>query len=221
MTHKLALCLALVLTTVTGSAQAAAPAAAPVATATASANAEPVDLDVALAGGDLGAARSLAEAERKARPSAASWAAEAEVCERQADLACARTARAQQRDLMQAGSPERAAVEAKLAALEDMSRGTVEDEPASTHRGELDQARSSRELALRPAPKVDRPPLKKPPPRERIVKKWYFWVTMIAIAASGAAITAIAVKAAADEQPDDLTPSGGRIRLDQGFGIRF
>ena len=50
---------------------------------------------------------------------------------------------------------------------------------------------------------------------------WYFWVAMIAIAASGAAITAIAVKAVADEQPDELTPSGGRIRFDQGFGIRF
>lgn len=207
----LALCLALAGSSASARASAPEPAA-------------PVSVDAALASGDLGAARSQAEAARKADPSAASWAAEAAVCERQADLECARTARARQRDLAPAGSPERAEAADKLAALEDMSRGTVEDEPASTHRDELDRARSSRELALRPAPRLDRAPGKAPPPRERIVKKWYFWVTILAIAASGAAITAIAVKAAQDERPDDLTPTGGRIRLgplDQGFGVRF
>ena len=60
--------------------------------------------------------------------------------------------------------------------------------------------------------------------RERIVKKWYFWVTILAIAASGAAITGIAIKAANDERKDSLDPSAGRVRLgplDQGFGLRF
>lgn len=206
---RLALGLALVCSSATARASAPTPAA------------EPVGVDAALATGDLAAARTQAEAARKASPGAATWAVEAEVCERQGDLACARTARAQQRDLAAANSPERAAAAAKLAALEDMSRGTVEDEPASTHRAALDRARTDRELAVRPAPKIDRAPVKAPPPRERIVKKWYFWVTVLAIAASGAAITAIAVKAAKDEQPDDLSPSAGRVRLDQGFGVRF
>ncbi len=51
--------------------------------------------------------------------------------------------------------------------------------------------------------------------------KWYFWVTILAIAASGAAITGIAVKAANDERPDSLDNSAGPVRLDQGFGLRF
>lgn len=184
--------------------------------------AEPVSVEAALAGGDLTAARSQAEAARKAAPSAASWGLEAEVCERQEDLVCARAARTQQRDLLGEDSPERAAVDARLAALEDMSRGTVADEPASTRRAELDQARRDRELALLPKPKVDRPNPAPPAPKEKIARKWYFWVTILAIAASGAAITAFAVKAAKDDRPDDLDNSAGRVRLpEQGFGLRF
>jgi hypothetical protein len=176
------------------------------------------------AGGDLSAAREQAEAARKASPSARTWAAEARVCERQGDLACARTARGQQRALARDGSPERAEAEARLAELEDMSRGTVADEPASTRRAELDAQRSARDLVKPPAPLLDRAPVQPPPPRERIVKKWYFWVTILAIAASGAAITGIAIKAANDERKDSLDPSAGRVRLgplDQGFGLRF
>ena len=128
--------------------------------------------------------------------------------------------------MLHLGDAERAAVVARLAALEDMSRGTVVDEPASTKRAGLDQARRDRELALLPKPKVDRPkPVAPPAPKEKIAKKWYFWVTLLAIAASGAAITAFAVKAAKDDRPDDLDASAGRVRLmgppDQGFGLRF
>jgi hypothetical protein len=185
--------------------------------------AEPVSVEAALASGDLSAARSQAEAARKASPSAASWGLLAEVCEQQEDLACARAARTQQRDLLGKDSPERTAVEARLAALEDMSRGTVADEPASTQRAGLDQARRDRELALLPKPKVDRPKPVPPAPKEKVAKKWYFWVAILAIAASGAAITAFAVKAAKDDRPDDLDASAGRVRLpmDQGFGLRF
>jgi hypothetical protein len=154
-----------------GASASAAGAANAGASAPATAPAEPASVDAALASGDLAAARSQAEAASKADPGVATWAALAAVCERQADLECARTARARQRDAAPANSPERAEAAAKLAALEDMSRGTVEDEPASTHRAELDRARTSRELALRPAPQIDRPPGKAPPPRERIVKK--------------------------------------------------
>jgi hypothetical protein len=182
---------------------------------------EPVSIDAALAAGDLSAAREQAEAARKASPSVSTWAAEAEVCERQGDLACARAARTEQRALAPEGSPERAAAEARLAALADMSRGTATDEPASTKRAELDEQRAAREF-VKPPPKLDKAPVKAPP-RERIVKKWYFWVTILAIAASGAAITGIAIKAANDERKDSLDASAGRVRLplDQGFGLRF
>ncbi len=213
MTSKLCslvVCLALGLGS--GATRAAAPTS----------EAAPSSVEGALASGDLTAARSLAESAREASPSAASWGVLAEVCERQEDLVCARVARTQQRDLAAKGSAEREAATVKLAALEDMSRGTVADEPASTRRAALDQARADRELALLPKPKVDKPKPAPPPPKEKIVKKWYFWVTILAIAASGAAITAFAVKAAKDDQPDDLDTSAGRVRLmDQGFGLRF
>ena len=87
-------------------------------------------------------------------------------------------------------------------------------------RAELDAQRSARDLVKPPPPRLGKAPVK-PPPRERIVKKWSFGVTSLAIAASGAAITGIAIKAANDERKDSLDPSAGRVRLDQGFGIRF
>lgn len=218
-----ALTLGLVLALVGGSSSARAAGGSPlvfgVAAARSYAGAEPASVKEALEDGDLSAARQLAEAARKAKPDVETWAVEAEVCERQGDLACARAARAQQRTLAPEGSPERAAAEARLAALEDMSRGTASDEPASTRRAELDARRSALEV-VPPPPKVDTAPVKAPP-RERIVKKWYFWVTVLAIAASGAAITGIAIKAANDERKDSLDASAGRVRLDQGFGIRF
>jgi hypothetical protein len=217
----LGLVLALVFT---GGAAQAGPAAAGSGSAmpVADAASEPASVDAALVAGDLSAAREQAEAARKASPSVRTWAAEADVCERQGDLACARAARAEQRALAPEGSPERAAAEARLAALADMSRGTAADEPASTKRAELDAERSARDLVKPPAPKLDQAPVKAPP-RERIVKKWYFWVTILAIAASGAAITGIAIKAANDERKDSLDASAGRVRLplDHGFGIRF
>nr|WP_276603403.1 serine/threonine-protein kinase [Nannocystis pusilla] len=62
---------------------AAAPGAPPEAPAT---------VDAALAAGDLGTARALAEKAREADPSAENWRREAEVCQRLADYACARAA---------------------------------------------------------------------------------------------------------------------------------
>jgi hypothetical protein len=73
-------------------------------------------------------------------------------------------------------------------------------------------------VTVAPAPTVDKKPA--PVKHERIIKKWYFWVTVIAIAASGAAITAIAVDAARDEQKG-VQPSAAPVRLEQGFGLRF
>jgi hypothetical protein len=174
---------------------------------------------VAAAAEDLSAERAEAEAARKQAPGVATWGREAEVCERLADYACARAAWTEQRALTAAGSPERAAADEKLARLGDLSRGTVADEPASTRRAENDRARQKPLVTVAPAPTVDKKPA--PVKHERIVKKWYFWVTVIAIAASGAAITAIAVDAAKDEQKGaQPVTSAGSVRL-EGFGLRF
>jgi hypothetical protein len=168
---------------------------------------------------DLTTARAEAEAARKQTPSAATWGHEAEVCQRMADYACEREARTQQRALAAAGTPERAVAEARLKELGELSRGTVADEPTSTRRAENDRAREPVRAA--PAPVSDRKP--KPPPAkpERIVKKWYFWVTIIAIAASGAAITAIAVDAARDEQKGVQPVTSAGTLGPQSFGLRF
>ncbi|WP_434415366.1 hypothetical protein [Nannocystis pusilla] len=190
---------------------AAAPGAPPEAPAT---------VDAALAAGDLGTARALAEKAREADPSAENWRREAEVCERLADYACARAAWKGHVAALPAGA-EREAGEARLAALEDMSRGTVADEAASTHRAALDKARADKDASLRPKPAVAEGPKPAPPKRERIVKKWYFWVTTIAIAAAAGAITGIAIQAARDERADDLD-EGARLRFQpEGLGLRF
>lgn len=179
---------------------------------------EPATVDAALASGDLSAARSLAETTRKQAPTAEHWRAEAEVCERLADHACARTAWEGHLAALPA-SEDRKPGEAALARLEEASRGTVADEPASTHRAALDRARAEREAALLPKPAPADAPKPMPPRRERIVKKWYFWVTTLAIAAAAGAITGIAIKAARDEQPDVLDAK--RALLPGGLGLRF
>lgn len=178
--------------------------------------------DAAAGATDLSAARAEAEAARKAAPSAATWAREAEACERLADLACAREARAQQKALAPEGSKERAEAEKKLAVLGDMSRGTVGDEPASTRRAENDRRREKPvPKIIKPAPTVDKPVAQVK--HEPIIKKWYFWVTVIAIAASGAAITAIAVDSARDEQKGaaPITEPARASLGPGGFGLRF
>ena len=45
-------------------------------------------------------------------------------------------------------------------------------------------------------------------PKQSIVRKWYFWVAVVAIAASVGAVTGIAVKAARDDKPDALDRRG-------------
>lgn len=181
---------------------------------------EPATIEAALSAGDLASARSLVEAARIADPSPALWQREAELCTRLADLACARAAWQGHLAALPKGA-DRGPGEAGLAAIEEMSRGTVGDEPTSTHRAELDAARAAREAALLPKPAIsDAPPPKPAPRRERIVTKWYFWVTTLAIAAAAGAITGIAIQAARDEQPDALDQARS-VAPPQGLGLRF
>ena len=180
----------------------------------------PRSVESALAAGDLATARTLAEEARRADPSLANWRREAEVCGRLADYACARAA--WQGYLKIAPEGERGEAQASLAELDDLSRGTVGDEPASDHREALDRQRAAREAALKPAPAAKEPPRPAPAKRERIVKKWYFWVSMVAIAAAAGAITGIAVQAARDEQADDLERAPVPVPPPpQGLGLRF
>lgn len=183
--------------------------------------AAPATVDAALAAGDLTTARALAEEARKAEPSADNWRREAEVCARQADLACARAAWEGHLQALPAGS-DRAAAEGELAAIEELSRGTVEGEGPAVRREALDRARADKLAALRPRPASKDAVKPTTPRREPIVRKWYFWVTMVAITAAAGAITGIAVQAARDEQADDLD-EGARLSVPppQPLGLRF
>jgi hypothetical protein len=155
--------------------------------------------------GDLTTARDRATAAREADPTADNWLREAEVLDEMGDLAGAIAAYKGHLGALPEGASDqdRARVEERIRVLEERSRGSVEDEPDSTHRERLDQERADRIAAARPKPKK-RPLPPTDPKDDKIIRKWYFWVSLAAIAASGAAITAIAIKAATDDQPDAL-----------------
>ena len=187
---------------------------------------EPASAAEALEVGDLTAAQELATAARKADPTAARWAEEAATHERAGDLRRALKAWRGHRAALPAGAEaERAAADATIAALEERSRGAQEDEPASTQREALDQAREERLAALRPKPPPAEPVKPPPAPRERVITKWYFWLTVAAIAASAGAITGIAIQAAREEQKDDLSVGaagrGGIGPAPGGLQLRF
>ncbi|MCA9651894.1 MAG: hypothetical protein H6712_28690 [Myxococcales bacterium] len=164
--------------------------------------AEPQTIDDALEAGDLTRAQELATEARKAEPTAATWQREGEVLEQSGEY---RRAAEAYRGAKKAAGEDAEAVAAAdegLVRVRAASRGTVADEPESTHRKELDER-----WAPKPKPKAEPTPEPKPldgPKPDRIVTKWYFWVTVGAIVASAAAVTAIAIRAAKDDQPDAL-----------------
>ncbi|MCA9719374.1 MAG: hypothetical protein KC468_32195, partial [Myxococcales bacterium] len=178
--------------------------------------------------GDLTTAREQATAAREAAPTPENWRREAETCEQLRDYACALAAwRGHLEALPEDAGASRRAAEHRVEALEEESRGAVASEPPSSHRERLDQDRADRVAAANPPPPRPAP---KPEPERladvQIHKKWYFWVTIVAFAASAAAITGIAVKAALDEQPDDLDTANASARgplpsAPPGLGFRF
>lgn len=166
-------------------------------------SAEPTTVEEALEAGDLTTAKALARQVREAEPTAAHWLREAEVLERAGEHTAAAKA---YRGARKAAGDDQAAVAAAeegLARVKARSRGTVPDEPASTHREELDP-RWEPPKPKQPEPTPEPEPEPLPPEGDRIVTKWYFWVTVGAIAASAAAVTAIAIKATRDDEPDAL-----------------
>ncbi len=162
-----------------------------------------VTAEDAAASGDLTTMREQAKAATKADPSPANHHREGQLAEQAGDGAAALSAYeaelAATRD-----AAARKSVQADITRVKEAMRGRVADEPASTHRKELDKrwgtakepgkAKGATPIAVDPGPQK----------KEKIVKKWYFWVAVIAIAASAAAVTGIAVTAAKDDKPDSL-----------------
>lgn len=152
---------------------------------------------------DLTAEREAAAARRTADPSPANWRAEGQLAERAGDWGGASDAYEQALSRMDPQDPMRAAVQEDLARVHERERGVVADEGKSTHRDELDRTWKQPEPT-----KTTRAPTQQLPAQapkdDRIVKKWYFWVTIGAIVASAAAVTGIAIKAARDDKPDAL-----------------
>jgi hypothetical protein len=175
----------------------------------------------ALQAGDLTTARELAVARSEADPSADNLVLEAQVWVALGDYENARRAYAAARDALPEGAlEERELIDAEIAALEDASRGTRADEPVSTERERIDAARAERLAALAPKPPppqiVDKP---KPVP---ITKKWYFWVTLGAIAASAGAIVGLAVSSAVEERRDNAGTAAARQPIPVGgMMLRF
>jgi hypothetical protein len=156
----------------------------------------------ALRAGDLTTARELAVARSAADPSTENLVLEAQIWTALGDHEHAARAYTKARDaLPEDAIDERESIDAELAALDDASRGTRADEPVSSERERIDGERAERLAALAPKPPppqiVDKP---KPLP---ITKKWYFWVTLGAIAASAGAIVGLGVSSAVEERRDN------------------
>lgn len=169
----------------------------------------------ALEAGDLTTARELAVARSEGQPSADNFALEAEVMLALGDYEQAKAAL----DRAIAALPEdaegdRAALTQLRDDIEARSRGTRADEPESTHREQLDRERAERLAALAPKPTPPPEPIDEPKPREPIIKKWYFWVTLGAIVATAGAIVGVAVSSSIEERKGDAAsrqglPAGG------------
>ena len=161
--------------------------------------------------GDLSAQADAAVAAREAEPTPATWRAEAQAKEAMGNYRGAAAAYAGERDALPEGDIDaRRKAEVDWERMREEARGRVEDEPRSTHRAELDgqwvAPPTPEELRPAPRPKAD-PTIDNGPRSERIVTKWYFWVTVAAIAASAGAVAGIAIKAARDERSDALDAS--------------
>lgn len=174
------------------------PATPPTAAPTSETPASPTDAEL-----DLTAAREAAAAKRTADPSPANWRAEARLAEQAGDWAGAKDAYEQSLSRMDPQDPARAAVQEDLARVRERARGVVADEGKSTHREELDRSWKQPEPQKTARAKPRQLPAEAPKD-DRIVKKWYFWVTIGAIVASAAAVTGVAIKAARDDKPDSL-----------------
>lgn len=175
---------------------------------------EPAAIRSALEAGDLTTARELAVARSQAQPDADSFALEAEVQLALGDYERAKLALDRAIAALPEDHENRAALIEQRDELEARSRGARSDEPESTHREQIDRDRAERLAALAPKPPPPPEPIDQPKPREPIVKKWYFWVTLGAIVATAGAIVGVAVSSSVEERKGDAAsrqglPAGG------------
>jgi hypothetical protein len=166
---------------------------------------------------DLTTLREKAAADVASNPTAQNQRRMAELAERSGDYETAATYYDAELKKLDAGDAQgRARATADLQRVREKARGVIADEGASTNRAVLD-------AKWTPAKPPDAKPTVRPQPTtkvagdDRIVKKWYFWVTLGAIAGAAAAVTAIAIKASRDDKPDALDRMG---RLPTS-GLRF
>jgi hypothetical protein len=179
---------------------------------------EPAAIRSALEAGDLSTARELAVARSEAQPSADNFVLEAEVQLALGDYERAKLALDRALELLpEDAADDRAMLTSLRDEVEARSRGARPDEPESTHREQLDRERSERPAV--PHPTLPAEPIDEPTPREPIVKKWYFWVTLGAIVATAGAIVGVAVASSLDERkatagsPQGLQAGGMTIRF--------
>jgi hypothetical protein len=217
----LALSLASTLPTVVRAAPEPAASAAPPSEAPPSSDVpEEAAVHAALADGDLTTARELAVARSSADPSVESFVLEAQVWQALGDYEQAKRAYAAALELLgDQRQDDREAIEQELAAVEETSRGTRADEPASTERERLDRERADRLAAL--APKPPPPPVVDVPKPVPITRKWYFWVTLGAIVASAGAIVGLAASSAIDEQKANSSAAARQPMPVGGVLLRF
>lgn len=208
------------------SVRAAPPEASPAPTLETTETTEPAVPDEAavrsaLQDGDLTTARELAVARSAADPSPDNLVLEAQIWAALGDYANAQRAYAAARDaLPEDATEERALIDGELTALEDAARGTRPDEPVSTERERIDGERAERLAAL--APKPPPPQIVDKPKPVAITKKWYFWVTLGAIAASAGAIVGLAVSSAVEERRDNAATASARTPIPVGgLMLRF
>jgi hypothetical protein len=174
----------------------------------------------ALADGDLTTARELAVARSAADPSVENLVLEAQVWAALGDYENAsRAYAAASKALPEDAGDERESIDGERATLEAASRGTRPDEPESTERERIDAERAERLAAL--APKPPPPPIVDKPKPVPITKKWYFWLTLGAIAASAGAIVGIAVASAVEEKRDNTATAGRQPIPVGGLMLRF
>ena len=116
-------------------------------------------------------------------------------------------------------------VRADVERVDGMARGRVVDDPASTERERIDRTREVEGPAPAPAPLNTAAP-EAPAQADRVVEKWYFWVTLGVIVAAGATITGLAIQSATNPGGVDdrarTSPGGsGHGPMPAATGLRF
>ncbi len=166
----------------------------PPADAVAELEATSTGVEASLTDGDLSAARDAAVALSSAEPTTENFMLESEVWLALGDYDEAKTAILDAAEALPDDAPAQARVdlEAELQRIDTRSRGTVDDEPESTVRAELD-GRLGRGVSLPGTAPAPGPAVVDVSTPEPIIKKWYFWVTLAAIAASAGAIAGVAI----------------------------